>query len=295
MTESEKTEILKSLKKDKKKPFVFEGNIPGDISSNNEFISLLDSTPSGKSQVIFGEPNAIRPALSATLEPATGQNVMIVGQNEESSLSIIISSISSLALSHKPENCEFYIFDGSSTDLPREELFIKIQESIPAQVKIIKPGEVEETVNQLKENEVEDGKFRFLFFHGFHKFRKLKQDDSFSWDDDTPSAGKAISEIFSEGPEKNTFSMIWCDSWNSLSRMAPRKILNDFEYRILFQISQTDSVSLMDSPEATKLGLHTALLFNDQTGEALKFRPFALPGSEWFEKLKASFSQEVTP
>lgn len=294
LTDSEKTEILKSLKKDKKKPFVFEGNIPGDISSNNEFASLLDSNPSGKNQLIFGEPNAIRPALSATLEPATGQNVIIVGQNEESSLSIIISSISSLVLNHKPENCEFYIFDGSSTDLPREELFIKIQESIPAQVKIIKPGEVEEAVNQLKENEIEDGKFRFLFFHGFHKFRKLKQDDSFSWDDDSPSAGKTISEIFSEGPEKNTYSVIWCDSWNSLSRMAPRKILNDFEYRILFQISQADSVSLMDSPEATKLGLHTALLFNDQTGEASKFRPFALPGSEWFEKLKASFSQEVT-
>ena len=79
-------------------------------------------------------------------------------------------------------------------------------------------------------------------------------------------------------------SPTWSDTREPILETL-RKILNDFEYRVLFQISQADSVSLMDSPDATKLGLHTALLFNDQTGDASKFRPFSLPGSQWYENL----------
>jgi len=286
LPEKEKNEILESIKQDDLSPFIFEGNIPGQIENNNDFSELLSGEATGRNLLILGEPNAIRPAQSALFEPVTGQNMLIVGQNEESSLAIILASISSLALSNNEDDAAFYVFDGSSVDQPREEIFSKLFESIPHESKIIKPNQAEETVLEIKEKMSEDKKV-FLFFHGYQKFRKLKQEDSFSWDDEEQSSGKTILEIFSDGPENSVHSILWCDSWNSFSRMAPRKILNDFEYRVLFQISQADSVSLMDSPDATKLGLHTALLFNDQTGDASKFRPFSLPGSQWYEKLNS--------
>ena len=290
LPEKEKNEILKSVRQENRSPFVFEGNIPGSINSNNDFTELFSKEPSGRNLLILGEPNAIRPAQSALFEPVTGQNMLIIGQNEESSLAIIMSSIGSLALNHSSQNACFYIFDGSSVDQPREELFKKILDSIPHESHLIKPNKAEDAILEIK-NRVNEDKKIFLFFHGYQKFRKLKQEESFSWDDEEQSTGKTISEIFSEGPESSVHSILWCDSWNSFSRMAPRKILNDFEYRVLYQISQADSVSLMDSPDATKLGLHTALLFNDQTGDASKFRPFALPGNEWFDKMKEHFAR----
>ena len=290
LPENEKMSILKTLEDSDKTPFVFEGNIPGEIADNNELRKLLKSKPTSKNLLYFGEPNAIRPAQSTLLEPLSGQNVLIIGQNEKSALSIIISSLTSLALNNPPDKCSFYIFDGSSTEQPRDDIFDSIKSILPHEVNVVKPAQAETVIQEIKARDTENGHKVFLFFHAFQKFRKLKQEDSFTWDDDTPSPGKTISEIFNEGPERNIFSIVWCDSWNSLSRMAPRKILNDFEYRILYQISQADSVTLMDSPDATKLGLHTALLFYDQTGDSTKFRPFALPGSQWMEKLKDYFS-----
>lgn len=292
LPEKEKMEILKSIEDPNRTPFVFEGNIPGEVINNNELRKLLKSDASSRNLLYFGEPNAIRPAQSVVLEPLTGQNVLVIGQNEKSALSIIISSLTTLALSNKAEECSFYIFDGSSTEQPRDEIFSSLKKAIPHKLTIVKPAQAETAVQEIKELSTDTNKKVFLFFHGFQKFRKLKQEDSFSWDDDTPSPGKTISEIFNEGPEKSIFSIVWCDSWNSLSRMAPRKILNDFEYRVLYQVSQADSVSLMDSPDATKLGLHTALLFYDQTGDSSKFRPFALPGNDWFEKIGKYFSDQ---
>ena len=290
LPEKEKHDILLSIQKDDLSPFVFEGNIPGDISRNTDFRNLLNSEAGGRNLLILGEPNAIRPAQSVLFENVTGQNMLIIGQNEESSLAIILAGISSLALSHENEKVCFYIFDGSSADQPREETFLKLTESLPHEINIIKPNNAEEAVSEIKNRMSEDKKI-FLFFHGYQKFRKLKQEESFSWDDEEQSSGKTIAEIFSEGPENSVHSILWCDSWNSLSRMAPRKILNDFEYRVLYQISQADSVSLMDAPDASRLGLHTALLFNDQSGDASKFRPFALPGQEWNESLSKYFEE----
>ena len=290
LPEKEKNEILSSIKQDDKSPFIFEGNIPGSINNNKDFTDLLSTDPSGRNLLLLGEPNAIRPAQSVLFEPVCGQNMLIIGQNEESSLAIILASISSLALNHESNKVCFYIFDGSSVDQPREEIFSKFTDCISHESHIIKPNKAEEAILEIKNKMAEDKKI-FLFFHGYQKFRKLKQEESFSWDDEEQSTGKTISEIFSDGPESSVHSILWCDSWNSFSRMAPRKILNDFEYRLLYQISQSDSVSLMDSPDATKLGLHTALLFNDQTGDASKFRPFALPGTEWNEKLQEYYNK----
>ena len=53
--------------------------------------------------------------------------------------------------------------------------------------------------------------------------------------------------------------------------------------RALFQKSANDSASLIDSPKASNLGLHRALLFNDKESYIEVFRPYALPPAEWLE------------
>ena len=55
--------------------------------------------------------------------------------------------------------------------------------------------------------------------------------------------------------------------------------------RVLFQMSANDSANLIDSPAATRLGLHRALFYNEHLGTLETFRPYATPDEAWFEEI----------
>ena len=74
------------------------------------------------------------------------------------------------------------------------------------------------------------------------------------------------------------------DTFNNVNRFLGRKALSEFEMRVLFQMSTNDSASLCDDPKASTLGLHRALLYNEQEGYLETFRPYALPSEEWIEQ-----------
>jgi hypothetical protein len=52
---------------------------------------------------------------------------------------------------------------------------------------------------------------------------------------------------------------------------------------VLFQMSATDSSTLMDTPAASKLGRTRALFLTEETERAEKFRPYGLPSAEWLD------------
>jgi len=51
--------------------------------------------------------------------------------------------------------------------------------------------------------------------------------------------------------------------------------------RVLFQMSATDSSTLMDTPAASRLGRHRALFLEEEQERPEKFRPYGLPPAEW--------------
>lgn len=75
------------------------------------------------------------------------------------------------------------------------------------------------------------------------------------------------------------------DTWNNVSRWIPRKLMAEFEMRVLFQMSDNDSANLIDSPAATTLGLHRALFHNEHQGALETFRPYAMPEEVWLEEI----------
>jgi DNA segregation ATPase FtsK/SpoIIIE, S-DNA-T family len=60
--------------------------------------------------------------------------------------------------------------------------------------------------------------------------------------------------------------------------------------RVLFQMSTNDSASLCDDPKASTLGLHRALLYNEQEGYLETFRPYALPNAEWINNVQTKLT-----
>ena len=92
---------------------------------------------------------------------------------------------------------------------------------------------------------------------------------------------------------------MWCDSYTSAFRWLDRQSLRDFDLRLLFQMSATDSSNLMDSPAASRLGGHMALLYSEDLGQAEKLRPYALPADGWLawaaKRLAERASQSPLP
>jgi hypothetical protein len=54
---------------------------------------------------------------------------------------------------------------------------------------------------------------------------------------------------------------------------------------VVFQMSASDSASLIDAPDAATLGLHRALYYNEREGSLETFRPYAPPGDDWIAGL----------
>jgi hypothetical protein len=78
--------------------------------------------------------------------------------------------------------------------------------------------------------------------------------------------------------------LVWCDTLNNLQRTLDRQALREFEMRVLFQMSVSDSSNLIDTPAAGKLGANRGLFFSEEEGRLEKFRPYGLPPDEWLRR-----------
>jgi S-DNA-T family DNA segregation ATPase FtsK/SpoIIIE len=55
-------------------------------------------------------------------------------------------------------------------------------------------------------------------------------------------------------------------------------------------MSPTDSSELIDSPQASNLGLHRGLLLLEQEGTLETFRPYGLPEAAWLDEVKLALA-----
>jgi hypothetical protein len=129
----------------------------------------------------------------------------------------------------------------------------------------------------------------YLFLFNLGRFRELRKADDFGYgsDDGPPSPAKQFATILREGPPLGVHTLIWCDTYSNVTRLLDRQSMQDFEMRVLFQMNANDSSSLIDSPEAARLGVHRAIFYDEGQGLLEKFRPYGLPTKEflaWVEK-----------
>ena len=125
----------------------------------------------------------------------------------------------------------------------------------------------------------------FLIIHGLQRFRDLRaSEDDFSYsrpDPDKPNPAADLSAIVRDGPAVDVHVLVWCDTLANLSRQMERASIKEFELRVLFQMSASDSSVLVDNPKASRLGLYRALFYNQAEDVDEKFRPYGVPPLAW--------------
>jgi len=281
---------------------VFEGNVLADLSDNRrleELLSAADWSPHTPALTAWlGAAVAIKDPTAALFLRQNGGNLLLVGHREEAALGVMASCLFSLAAQRKPQDGKFFILDGMRGDAPEVGVWKRLAAVLPHTVKIASVRDcgavIEELYAALCERQTspqENPPSLFLLLYNLGRFRDLRKEDEFGYgsEEEATTLPRRFAALLREGPVLGVHAIVWCDTYANLIRILDRRNLQDFELRVLFQMNANDSSSLMDSPEASRLGVHRAIYYDDGQGVLEKFRPYGLPAPEYLTRVRTAF------
>ena len=260
---------------------------------------LLESqtlTPAAAGRIWLGAPNSIKGPTEAVFQRQSGNNLLLVGQRDETMLGLLSLGLVSLAAQYPLGTARFILCDGTAPGTSQRAYIERIIQAIPHPIKTAKAGDLGDIMQNLAQemkqrSEAADAEAAppvFLFIHGLQRYSKLRYEEDFGFStSDTeaaPNPAAVLNNLICEGTRLGFHVIATCDTYNNVGRYLSRKAFSEFEMRVLFQMSANDSASLIDNPKASMLGLHRALFYNAQEGYLETFRPYALPSREWVEQ-----------
>jgi hypothetical protein len=287
-------------------PIVFEGDTPADLARNPMLRHQVEASAWPESprsaHAWLGDAVAIKDPTSALFRRQGGNNLLIVGQNDEAAVGVTSAAILSLAAQFPPAASEqqrsgarFYLLDGTPEDHPHSGAIARIASILPHSVNVgawrsVVPtlAEVAALVKERHEPDAPDGPELFLFIYDLPRLRDLRRredDFGFSKREEDATPPDQLDMILRDGPPLGVHLIVWCDTVNNLNRHFTHQQLREFEMRVLFQMSPNDSGALLDSPAASKLGRNRALFASEEQNRLEKFRPYGIPAAEWLEQV----------
>jgi hypothetical protein len=290
-------------------PVIFEGNAPADVRRNAPLAALLNTGPatvddrSGR-QAWLGESMALGDPAAAVFRPAGGRNLVIVSQQEDAALGMLSTALASLALPQPMPT--LVIVDASSANAPEGGTLAHLAGSLPCPIKLAGTRQVGEVLAELAAEVARrqaadvDGPPVFLAIAGVHRCRDLRRaEDDYGYsarrsDDAAVPAAQRLADLLREGPPVGVHLLAWCDTPNNLQRAFDRQAMREVGMRVVMQMSVADSSTLIDSPNASRLGMHRAILVSEEDGRLEKFRPYGLPPDLWLAEVKEK-SQPLQP
>lgn len=277
-------------------PIVFEGNAPADLADNTLLAHVLRTRATkfpAAARAWLGAPNSIKGPTEIAFHRQGGNNLLIVGQRDESALAMLGNSLLALAAQYPAGAAKFVFLHAAAPGSADLDYIEQLAEAAPQAVTMAAAAHLADVMKSLADElrlrtDGEPGaQDIFLLVHGLQRFKKLRPEDDFGFssepDADT-KPGAQFAEVIAEGASHGIHVLASIDTFSSVNRFLNRKALGEFEMRVVFQMSANDSASLIDSPKAGNLGLHRALYYNEHEGTLETFRPYAMPANDWLAK-----------
>jgi hypothetical protein len=295
--------------------------VPADPADNLELRSRwtqpVSDLRSAAPRLWLGAAVAIKEPTQVVFRRQSGAHLLIVGQQDDLASGVMGCALLGLgangAKSHPgvtaipptERACRTTLLDGGGFEAEAVRLsavvarwrLLDLEVATPPDTNRIMARWGEELDRRLAESSTgTDHEPMFLAVHNLARFRDLRrsEDDfglgSFS-SESSLSAAAQFGRILREGPAVGMHCLIWCDTYNNLTRWFERSALRDLGYRVLFQMSATDSSNLMDSNTASQLGSYRAVLYDDERGESERFRPYRLPDESLVQLLRQSLEE----
>jgi hypothetical protein len=261
-----------------------------------EWLSAPPQPRPASPRIFLGAPNSIKGPTEIALQRRSGNNVLIVGQYDEPVLALLGLALLALAAQHPPGTARFLLLDATPSGTAHRAFLERVIALLPHEVRWAGNAQLDEALGMVSaelaarshpEAAAAAPSF-YLCIHHLERFRRLRFEEDFSLaldrEEKAVDPGRELNRLLCEGPPLGLHALCHCDTYNNASRFFSRRALAEFELRVLFQMSPSDSASLIDSPKASALGLHRAVLHNAQEGTLETFRPYALPDVAWLER-----------
>lgn len=274
---------------------VFEGSAPGDVSKNRPLQRLLQSPPTAASaepKAWLGEAIEIKEPTNVLFRRQSGMNLLLVGQRDDAAMGIMAAAITGLGAQMHGGNGAIYLLDGSPQEESQSAALKRSLAALSIETQDVAWRDVANCMaNVLAEVRRRRGDDSgnadgmapiFVFVYALQRYRMLrKREDEFglsmSADETQLDPSRDFAEILREGPPVGVHVVAWCDTPTAADRTLDRASMREFDHRVLFQMSATDSSNLIDSPVANRLGLYRALYYSEEQGIMEKFRPYGVP------------------
>jgi len=294
---------IRQLSHDRRRPIVFEGNAPANVDEREDhpLDRLLDlpgwPPPQKVTQVWLGEPVSIKGPTAATFARRRGRNLVVAGRDEDAALGMIISALASLRAQHRPEDAEIVVADLSLEASEGESVLQRFCACLPSSVRFVLArrlaeavAQVAETVSARTRDDGPGGPMLYLVIFGLQRARDLRRNDDVAWrgrDGGASTPSEQLARILTDGPEVGVHFLGWSDTPAAFNQVVDRKTVGEVGLRVALSLSERESQDFLDSPAASKLGPHRALLFDDERiGVLEKFRPYGPPTPQWMDRVR---------
>jgi hypothetical protein len=289
-------------------PVVFEGNVPADIARNHMLAATLSGAAplrASSPRLWLGEAISIKDPTSVAFRRQSGANLLIVGQQEEAAASLLAGAIVGLApYTRAAAPAKLLLLDSSPEEVHAAAELRRTAELLGGRVAGVRDtgAVMKELAAELDRREADPGAAAapvFVVVSGLQRFRDLRKGDDYGFsltDEERPTtAAQVLARLLREGPASGIHVIAWVDTVNNMERTLDRSLLKEFEARVLFQMSATDSTTLIDTPQAATLGRHRALLYLEELAAVEKFRPYAPAEAGWLRRVLAPAPAAAKP
>ena len=224
-------------------------------------------------RVWLGAPNSIKGPTEAVFRRQSGNNLLVVGQRDETALALLSVTLVSFAAQHPPGTVRFVLLDSTAPGTPAHEFLERSPRSsrtrwtggrraggndgrlvadLAARRRkpMPRPAHVPPDPRLAELQEAPPGR-RVQLRHGRRGVREPGR-----------AVDHAVKRRAEPGPARD----------GDMRYVQQRRAVPGPEgagrvrLRVLFQMSASDSASLMDDPAAGALGMHRALFYHEQEG-----------------------------
>ena len=268
---------------------VFDGNALAKLRDNQRLNNLIKDypniTPSNNVPVWLGEPIDIKEPTAAYFNNNGTNNLIVTGNNESTAAGILLSSLIALGFQYKQNEVDFSFINLGSIDTPYFNHFNRPSDFIPHPVELVEHNDLPDFFHKIAENITQrqnvghqyNNKPLFIVIFGLHKLRNLKEDDLY----DNESPTKRFATILEQGPNVGVHTLVWCDSYSKLRNKIGSDLIDQFDLRIALQMSEENSINLINLPDANQLGDNEAIYYSENGGDFENFKPYDLPSENW--------------
>ncbi|MCC5953629.1 MAG: hypothetical protein JJU45_16170 [Acidimicrobiia bacterium] len=271
------------------RPQIFDGAAPARLELSPLQRLLFNTDQRGarlQARLWVGEPASLGDPVEVLLRRQDGANVLVMTDDMNLGCGVLVAALTSGVLVHG-NNLEVRALDFTPLDSGFAEAVGAFSQHWPVEVERRRnAAKTLDGVHRAIQDRLADSDYRraplLLLIGGIDRARDI---DVTATDNDGPDLHRLVRSILADGPEVGVHTLAWAGSLPAFERRLGSGLLREFAVRILGSVPEEVSMSMADTPAAASLDAHQGLLYDEDWGRVLRFRPFILPPVTWLSGL----------